>query len=57
MDWAAYLEVAAVLHDLPLDPARREHVIEQLERIEVLAKSVLDFPVEPEVEPAPVFRA
>jgi hypothetical protein len=57
MDWAAYLEVAAVMHDLPLDPSRRAAVIEQLERIEVLARSVLDFPIEPEVEPAPVFRA
>jgi hypothetical protein len=57
MDWAAYLEVAAVMHDLPLDPSRRAAVIEQLERIEVLARSVLDFPIEPDVEPAPVFRA
>ena len=57
MDWGAYLDVAAVLHDLPLDPSRREHVIEQLQRIELLAKSVVDFPIEPQVEPAPVFRA
>jgi hypothetical protein len=57
MDWAAYLDVAAVLYDLPLDPARRAEVIEQLQRIELLAKSVVDFPLEPQVEAAPVFRA
>ena len=56
MDWAAYVDLATVLHDLPLDAGRRLEVIEQLERIEILAKSVIEFPLEPEVEPAPVFR-
>ena len=57
MDWSAYLDVATVLHDLPLDPQRRAAVIEQLERIEALAKTVVDFPLDSDVEPAPVFRA
>jgi hypothetical protein len=57
MDWAAYVDVATVLHDLPIDPARKAEVVAQLERIEALAKTVLDFPLEPHVEPAPVFTA
>ena len=57
MDWNAYLEVATVLHDLPVDASRRAAVIEQLERIEALAKTVVDFPLDATVEPAPVFRA
>ena len=57
MDWAAYLEVASLMHDLPIDPARRDEVIAQLERIEAFAKTVVDYPLPPEVEPAPIYRA
>ena len=57
MDWAAYVDVATKMHDLPLDPARRDEVIEQLKRIEIYARSVIDFDVPSETEPAPVFRA
>lgn len=56
MNWDAYVDAAIELHDLPLDAARRAEVIEQLKRIEAIAKPMLDFPLEAEVEPAPVFR-
>jgi hypothetical protein len=57
MDWAAYLEVASLMHDLPIDPSRRDEVIAELERIEAFAKTVVDYPLSPEVEPAPIYRA
>lgn len=56
MNWDAYIDAVTELHDLPLDAARRAEVIEQLKRIEAIAQVMLDFPLEAEVEPAPVFR-
>jgi hypothetical protein len=55
-DWPAYVDGMAALNGLRLDPARRAEVARQLERIEVLARRVMDFPLEAEVEPGPVFR-
>jgi hypothetical protein len=55
-DWSAYVDAMAALHDLKLDPARRAEVVRQLERIEVLARCVTEFPLAAEVEPGPVFR-
>ena len=55
-DWPAYVDAMAALNGLDLDPARRAEVVRQLERIELMARSVTDFPLAPEVEPGPVFR-
>jgi hypothetical protein len=55
-DWPAYVDAMTALHGLRLDPARRAEVVRQLERIEVLARRVTEFPLAAEVEPGPVFR-
>ncbi|MES2564873.1 MAG: DUF4089 domain-containing protein [Pseudomonadota bacterium] len=57
MDWDAYVDAATALHNLPLEGARRAEVIEQLKRIEAIAQPMLDFALDVEVEPAPVFCA
>ena len=46
----------AALQHLPLDATRRAEVIQQMAQIETLARRFVDFPLEAEVEPAPVFR-
>ena len=56
IDWPAYVAVMTSVHRLTLDDERRPEVIRQLANIEVLAQRFMEFPLEPEVEPAPVFR-
>jgi Protein of unknown function (DUF4089) len=56
-DWPAYVDAMAALQCLPLDAERRAAVIEQMIHIETLARLFVDFPLEAELEPAPVFRA
>jgi hypothetical protein len=55
-DWPRYVDVMAALQGLPLNAERRTAVIQQLATIETLARQFTDFPLEPEIEPAPVFR-
>jgi len=55
-DWPSYVDAMAALHRLPLDAERRAEVVRQMSNIETLARRFMDFPLEPEVEPAPVFR-
>lgn len=55
-DWHAYVDTMAALHRLPLDAARREEVVRQLLNIEALARRVADFPLDADIELAPVFR-
>ena len=55
-DWPAYVDAMSALQRLPLDAARRAEVVRQLANIESLAQRFMDFPLAPEVEPAPVFR-
>lgn len=55
-DWPAYVDAMAALQRLPLDEQRRAEVIRQLASIETLAQRFMDFPLEAEIEPAPVFR-
>lgn len=55
-DAAAYVDAAAALIWLPLDPAHRPGVILNLERIAEMARLVMEFPLGDEAEPAPVFR-
>ena len=56
MDWAAYVAAASVVHGLSIEGARRDEVIVQLSRLHAHAQGFLEFPLPPEVEPAPVFR-
>ncbi len=54
--WANYVDNMATLNGFRLDAGRRAEIIVQLQRIEVMAQQLADFPLAAEVEPAPVFR-
>ena len=55
-DAKAYVEAAAQLVGLSLDPAHLPGVILNLERIAEMAGLVMDFPLPEETEPAPVYE-
>lgn len=55
-DWSSYIDTMAALHGLTLDAERHAAVVRQMTQIETLAQRFVDFPLEAEVEPAPVFR-
>jgi hypothetical protein len=55
-DAEAYVDVAAKLVGLPLDPAHRPGVVLNIERIAQMAALVMEFPLPDETEPAPVFQ-
>ena len=55
-DWPAYIDTMTAVHELRLNAERRAAVHQQMTNIEVLAHRFLDFPLEAEVEIAPVFR-
>jgi hypothetical protein len=55
-NWPAYVDAMSALQRLPLDAERRAAVIQQLTQIEILARRITEFPLPPELEPAPVFR-
>ena len=55
-DWEPYVEAMTRLHRLPLDAARKQAVVQQLANLETMARRFVDFPLEPEIEIAPVFR-
>ena len=52
----AYVDAAAALIGLPIDPAHRPGVVVNLERIAQMAALVVEFPLPEDAEPAPVFR-
>jgi hypothetical protein len=54
-DAEAYVDAAARLIGLPLDPAHRAGVVLNLERIAQMAALVMEFPLPEETEPAPVY--
>ncbi|HTZ37332.1 MAG TPA: DUF4089 domain-containing protein [Stellaceae bacterium] len=54
-DAEAYVDAAARLVGLPLDPAHRPGVVLNLERIAQMAALVTAFALPAETEPAPVF--
>jgi hypothetical protein len=56
VDPEAYVDAAAALIGLPIDPAHRPGVIVNLERIAQMAALVMEFALPEEAEPAPVFR-
>ena len=55
-DAASYVDAAAALTGLPLDPAHRPGVILNMQRIAEMAVLVMSFPLPDDAEPAPVFR-
>jgi hypothetical protein len=55
-DSEAYVDAAAALIGLTIDPAHRPGVVVNLERIAQMAALVMEFPQPDEAEPAPVFR-
>ncbi len=55
-DAGAYVDAAAELVGLPLDPAHRPGVVENLERIAQMAALVMAFPLPDDTEPAPVYQ-
>ena len=54
-DAPAYVDAAAALIGLTLDPAHRPGVVLNLERIAQMAALVMEFPLPDETEPAPVY--
>ncbi len=50
-----YVEVTTELINLPLQPEHLPGVVANLERIAAIAQLVIDFPLPPEIEPAPKF--
>jgi Protein of unknown function (DUF4089) len=52
----AYVDTAAALIGLTIDPLHRPGVVLNLERIAQMAALVMEFPMPDETEPAPVFR-
>jgi Asp-tRNA(Asn)/Glu-tRNA(Gln) amidotransferase C subunit len=52
----AEVERLAALVDLPIDPADRAAVAQQLSGLLNVARLVTEFPLPDDVEPAPVFR-
>jgi len=55
-DAESYVDAAAALIGMPLDPAHRTGVILNIERVAEMAALVMAFPLSEETEPAPVFR-
>jgi Asp-tRNA(Asn)/Glu-tRNA(Gln) amidotransferase C subunit len=54
-DWLAYVDAAARLQGLQLDPARREEVARQLQRIAAMAAPLMAFELTMCDEVAPIF--
>lgn len=55
-DIEAYVDRAAALIALPLDPAHKPGVVANLGRTAAIAKLVTEFPLPDDIEPGPVWR-
>jgi len=55
-DAEAYVDAAAALVGLPLDPAHRPGVVLNLERIAQMAGLIMAFLLPDETDPAPVYE-
>ncbi len=55
-DAETYVDAAAALIGLPLDPVHRPGVILNMQRIAEMAALLMAVPLPDETEPAPVFR-
>ena len=55
-DIAAYVEAASEAVGMPLDTEARARVVAQFEVTAAMAAQIMDFPLPPEAEAAPVFK-
>lgn len=55
-DADSYIDAAAWLVGLAIEPSHRPGVVQNLERIAGLARLLMDEPMPPSDEPAPVFE-
>jgi hypothetical protein len=56
LDIEAYVDAAAALVGLPIEPAHRPGIVLNLRRIADLAALVMEFPLPDDIEAAPVFE-
>jgi len=56
-DLATYVAAAAALEGLALPPDLQPAVTEQFRRIWAIAQPVLEFPLDDDLAPAPIFQA
>ncbi len=56
MDYTTYVEQAAAVVGLPIPPEYHQSVVENFERIAAIAQLVMEFPLDDDVEIAPVFE-
>lgn len=54
--WADYVDQAATVINLPIQPEHQPGVIENFERIQAIASLVNEFPLPDHLEIAPVFE-
>jgi len=57
MDNEAYVKAAAEAIGLPIPAEYFAGTVANFERSAALAKQVMEFPLPPEIQPAPVFKA
>jgi hypothetical protein len=55
-NYEAYVDAAAAVAGLAIDPAHRPGVLANFERIAQIAALVMEFPLDEQVEAAPVFQ-
>lgn len=55
-DPETYVDAAAALIEIPIDPEHRPGIVVNLERIAQMAALVMAFPLDDSVEPAPVYQ-
>ncbi|MBW4443454.1 MAG: DUF4089 domain-containing protein [Plectolyngbya sp. WJT66-NPBG17] len=56
MNTSEFVEVMSEVVGLPIPAEYRESVVTNVERIQTVAQSVLEFPLPEEIEAAPVFE-
>jgi hypothetical protein len=56
MDNQTYVKLAAEAIDLPIPPEYLAGTLLNFERSAALAKQVMEFPLPPDIQPAPVFH-
>lgn len=53
---AEYIDQAAAVVGIPIPPEYHQGVVENFERIQIVAQLVMDFPLPKDTEIAPVFE-
>lgn len=55
-DYAIYVEQTAQILEIPLPEEYREGVVENMAQLSAIAQQVMEFPLPPNTEIAPVFK-